>query len=278
MTMERKTEQFVFGDGYSTFLRYYPGDRGVVLYLHGIQSNGSWFERSALHLAQCGYSVLLADRRGSGNNSAFRGDVPNYRRWLTDLVELTRLATDRTGRSRVHVVGVSWGGKLAVMFARYYSDLISGMTLVTPGIYPVVDLQPARKMHVALSAVLNPRHQFEIPLNDPRMFTENPHRQDFIVADESRLTTVTARFLCHSMLLDRQVRRYDQHFAFPIRLILAGRERIIDNRRTINLFRSWRSVEKSVTYYPYASHTLEFEPDTHEYFSDLAKSIEQDCG
>lgn len=45
---------------------------GAILYLHGIQSHGGWFEWSASLLAHLGYPVLLPDRRGSGLNRPAR--------------------------------------------------------------------------------------------------------------------------------------------------------------------------------------------------------------
>ena len=115
---------------------------------------------------------------------------------------------------------------------------------------------------------------FPIPLNDPSLFTENVERQRFISSDIRRLTSVTARFFWHSRLLDRQVQTGDQRFPFPIRLVLAERDRIIDNCRTLELFRSWRAVAKRLTSYRNAAHTLEFEPDPGEYFSDMVEWID----
>jgi len=274
MTEDYEKGSFCFSDGYRAFYRYWPGSRGAILYLHGIQSHGLWFERSARHLASAGYAVMVPDRRGSGRNTRARGDVTSYRRWLADLAEMSQYLADQTGHQRVHLVGVSWGGKLAGAFARYLPTRPASMTLVAPGIYPAVDLPGATKLHIALAAVARSSRPFPIPLNDPSLFTANVEWQRFISSDIRRLTWVTARFFWHSCLLDRPVRKCDRRFPFPVRLVLAEHDRIIDNCRTLELFRSWRAVAKRLTYYHNASHTLEFEPDPGEYFSDLVEWID----
>ena len=265
--------QIIFADGYECFYRYWPGQRGAVLYLHGIQSHGLWFEGSASRLAEAGYAVLLPDRRGSGRNRRDRGDDPGGH-WLADLGELCAVLKRRASASRIHLVGVSWGGKLATVFGRHRSDLLASLTLVAPGIYPLVDVSLWDKMAIALCGLGAPRRQFPIPLNEPELFTDNPQRQEFIRADANRLTTVTSRFLCRSHFLDRHARVFDQRFTFPVKLFLAGRDRIIDNRSTLELFRSWHAPRKQLRYYPHASHTLEFESNPETHFDDLVEWID----
>src|SRR3972149_2395959 len=40
--------------------------RGVVLYLHGIQSHSGWYVQSCEILSENGYTIYAPDRRGSG--------------------------------------------------------------------------------------------------------------------------------------------------------------------------------------------------------------------
>lgn len=276
MTASYDKTTFQFRDGYRAFARYYPAaDKTPILYLHGIQSHGRWFENSAQHLAHAGHPVLLPDRRGSGRNIVARGDVKHHHRWLADLTELAQHLIDTTEKPRIHLIAVSWGGKLAAAFAQHAPHTLASLTLVAPGIYPAVDLPPAAKLSIALAAGTRSQRPFPIPLNDPALFTANPERQTFIGSDTHRLTAVTARFLYHSRLLDRHVRIVDQRFLCPVKLILAQHDQIIDNPRTLNLFRSWRAPKKQLTHYANAHHTLEFEPDPTPYFDRLLEWINE---
>ncbi len=266
--------KLTLGDGYQAQGRFWDGSRGAVLYLHGIQSHGLWFEASAAYLASKGYAVFLPDRRGSGQNTASRGHVKHYSRWIDDVVEQARYLQQRTGHDSIHLLGVSWGGKLAAAVGHRHGQLFASLTLVAPGIFPAVDVSASMKMHVAMCGLLKPTHMFPIPLNGPELFTDNATKQDFIRNDERRLREVTAGFLCQSTLLDRHVRTADRRYDFPVKLFLAGNERIIDNASTVKLFRSWRAPIKQLSYHGNASHTLEFETDPVPYFDDLVRWLD----
>jgi acylglycerol lipase len=53
-------------------------------------------------------------------------------------------------------------------------------------------------------------------------------------------------------------------------LMLAGRDRIIDNARTRAYVGSFASADRTIVEYSNAHHTLEFEPDPSPVFADLA--------
>jgi alpha-beta hydrolase superfamily lysophospholipase len=263
-------------DGYECFARLWLPERprGGILYLHGIQSHGGWFESSAARLAESGYAVLLPDRRGSGRNQEDRGHAASARRLLQDCVEWMNELQQRTGDARAHVVGVSWGGKLALALWRFAPARIRSLTLVAPGLFPQVDLPLREKVRVGLSILAAPRALFNIPLNDPEMFTANPARQQFIREDPLKLTQVTTSFLMASRRLDRYAlsARHDAR-GCPLRVLLAGQDRIIDNERTRDYVRRLRWLRRAIVEYPQAHHTLEFERDPGTYFRDLIEWV-----
>lgn len=265
-----------FSDGYAAFARLWIAarPRGCVLYLHGIQSHGGWFESSAARLAEDGWVVLLPDRRGSGRNQQDRGHAASPRRLLQDAVECLNELHQRTGLTTAHLVGVSWGGKLALAMRRFAPARLASLTLVAPGLFPLVDLPFMEKVRVGWSILAAPRSLFDIPLNDPELFTANPRRQQFIRDDPLKLAQVTTGFLVASRRLDRYALavRHDPR-GCPLRVYLAGHDRIIDNRRTREFIRRLRWPERTILEYPDARHTLEFEDDPQAYFADLADGL-----
>jgi alpha-beta hydrolase superfamily lysophospholipase len=260
-----------YSDSYSGALRWYSGgDKGAILYLHGIQSHGLWFETSASTLAESGFTVCLPDRRGSGLNPPPRGHVRHYQRWIDDHIELLDRIILQTKHRRVHVLGVSWGGKLALALAKTVPQKIASLTLIAPGLFPAVDVSLAIKLKIALAVITRSSRRFNIPLNEPELFTDNPDRREFIRQDNLRLTWASANFLYQSRRLDFFLRRPPGRLDFPVKLFLAGRERIIDNNTTLRYHRALRVTKpKQTAYYPEASHTLEFEKDNRAFLTDL---------
>jgi alpha-beta hydrolase superfamily lysophospholipase len=274
-------EALSLSDGYRAAVRWWRVEepRGAVLYLHGIQSHGGWYEQSGGLLAERGLTVLMPDRRGSGLNQDQRGHVDSVERCLGDAQEMLDVLLKQTGFPAAHVVGVSWGGKLAVALAAAAPGKVRTLTLVAPGLFPRVDMTPVVKVRIAM-AMVNDRHRlFDIPLNSPHYFTANPERIRFLENDVHLLQQVSASFLLASRHLDRRVRRFAKSpWRGSLHLMLAGRDKIIDNARTRDWLQNLPMPDQQITEYPEAEHTIEFEPDPRRFFDELTGWIEPRCG
>jgi acylglycerol lipase len=258
--------RWTVSDGYELHGRVWPPAQPdpplAVLYLHGIQSHGGWFEWSASCLAEAGWPVLLPDRRGSGLNSAARGDTPAAARWLEDLDELAEWAGRAWHVQRVAVVGVSWGGKLAVAWALRRPRRVARLLLIAPGLFPALDVGLLARLCIGAALVVHPQREFLIPLDDPALFTDDPAGRAFIASDPLKLSRATARFLYGSARLDRLLRHAaPRSLQAETTLVLAGQDRIIRNTPTSAWLRQVTAQALTVHDFPAAAHTLEFEPD-----------------
>ncbi len=111
---------------------------------------------------------------------------------------------------------------------------------------------------------------FDIPLNDPKLFTDNPDKIQYVERDPLKLMQVSASFLLSSRLIDRRIRHFDRSaYRGPVHLMLAGKERIIDNDRTRRWFDALPSRNRRLTEFPDAGHTIEFERDPAEFLQSL---------
>ena len=264
---------FRASDGYRFYSHRFqsagpPVARLVVL--HGIRSHAGWYERSCRTLAESGYDVHFLDRRGSGWNTARRGDCPSFHRLIDDVAEyILELRCTRAGLP-LFVAGISWGGKLAVALASKYPTLLGGIALLCPGLKPAIQPPLATRFQIALAGKLRPTKRFPIPLNDPELFTASPDWRRFIDRDRYGLREATARFLFNSFRFDRFLRRAYAKVTCPVLLMLAGRDRILDNAATRKLMAEFtRSRSIAIIDYPGAEHTLEFESPGHPWLGDL---------
>lgn len=265
-------------DGYEASVRWWlpPKPRGGVVYFHGIESHGGWYEGSGAFLATRGWAVLMPDRRGSGLNERERGHAESHQRLLADGAELIESAATRAGASRVHLVGVSWGGKFACALAATQPTQIASASLVAPGLFPVIDLPTGEKLRIAWELLADSRRPHPLPIHDAKMFTTNPKRVAFVDADRLRLREATAAFLLASRRLDRIARSLgDRDWRGGIHALLAGHDRIIDNERTREFVRRLSVAKRRVTEYADASHTLEFEADPQPFWNDLASGLDE---
>ncbi len=245
-----------------------------VVYLHGIQSHPGWFVGSAAYLAAHGYCVWQVTRRGSGLNRLVRGHAASAAQLLDDLDAACQAAMSQTDAEKVHLLGVSWGGKWAACYATDVARAakLASLTLVAPGIAPRVDVGLATKLSIGAALLVSPRKKFDIPLSDVELFTDTPAMREYLLGDESRLHRATARFLYASQQFDRIVNRGQVAGDVPVTLILSSRDRIIDSERCRQAVERMTGGRAETTVLE-GAHTLEFEPNPQLLYDALAAAM-----
>lgn len=264
-------EHFIAGDGYRwAYRRWRPAGAVVahVVFLHGIQSHGGWYEGTASWLCERGVAVDFLDRRGSGLNDAERGHARLFRRLLDDIGEFLGAQPRSPGVPRV-LAGISWGGKLAAALPFRHPGLIDGLALFCPGLAPKVQPPLLSRISIAACGLVKPRQPFAVPLSDPALFTASKDWQKFIADDPHAVRHATARFLSVSTLLDIYLKRAGRGVTIPVLLMLAGQDRIIANKRVRRQAATWPAPRLTVIEYAGAQHTLEFEPDPDRHRHDF---------
>jgi alpha-beta hydrolase superfamily lysophospholipase len=259
-------------DGYAAYARYWApaAPQGAVLYHHGIQSHCGWYEGSAAALCGRGWAVLQVDRRGSGRNRCDRGHAASAEQLIEDSQRAADVLTNRSGFGAYHLLGVSWGGKLAV--AAYISkpDGILSLSLVAPGLFPRIGVSPGEMARIGFAMLHDRAKRFDIPLNDAELFTADPKWQHFIATEPLTLRQCTAGFYLASRRMDRIIASLPKSRPVPIHLMLASDERIIDNDATVDFIRGLGWPQCRITRYDDSRHSLEFESTAPRFYEDLA--------
>jgi alpha-beta hydrolase superfamily lysophospholipase len=275
-----RIEFYRAADGRRLAVRVWRGGetpRARVVFVHGITSHGGWYNRSCGHLASAGFEVHFLDRRGSGLNVEHAGDIDRWQTWIDDVaVYLASRCNNCDTQSAIRnpqsafLCGISWGGKLAVAVARQHPALVCGLGLICPGLYSHQEPGLVKRLLLAapLPAVVK-RRRVRIPLADPALFIAGERWQAFVDTDPLALREITLRFARADRGLARFARGAAPFLHVPLLLMLAGRDRIVDNRRTRAFFARASGPHKTLIEYPDATHTLEFEPDPSRYLADL---------
>jgi acylglycerol lipase len=239
--------------------------RAAFIYLHGIESHSGWFDEAAQKLAARGFPVVCLDRRGSGINRENRGFISGHVERGSSLVEdihqAVRIARAKDGIDEIYLIGLSWGGKYAMAYDATYPDEVDGMILITPGMKPKVDLKAGEKLAVLTDVLFAPERQHRIPI-EPEMFTTNPEQLAFIRQDPLKLRTASAGFLWQSLAMDRLVAKKDDGRHPPMLVLLAGRDRIIDNAATRAFVTRDPQRQVTIIEYPEQTHSIQLDaPD-----------------
>lgn len=245
-----------------------PEERHALVYVHGIESHGGWFLPAAQLLSEHGTTTYLVDRRGSGLN---RDVEPGDARSAATLLEDLRRFRSHAGLAQPFLAGLSWGGKLALAAA--LDQPVRGVVLVTPGLVPRVDLSAPQKLRLLLALAVGGRARFHVPIT-PEMFTHTPRYLEYIRNDPDRLERVSARFLFASWTLDRSLRARIHVLRAPVLLLLAARDRIVDNERTWALCAKLPDGMLRASVYQQAEHSIQFDHTT-ELVRDVSSFLEE---
>jgi acylglycerol lipase len=247
--------------------------RHALLYLHGIESHGGWFLPAARGLAAHGCTTFLVDRRGSGLN---RRTEPGDAASAAVLLEDVRRFREHAGLRSVVLVGLSWGGKLALAAALDQPEGVRAVVLITPGLVSRLDLAWPQKLRLLGSLAVGGRARVTLPI-EAEMFTLTPRFLDFIRNDPDRIRRVTARLLLAGRDLDRRIRDGVGALAPPVLLLLAGHDRIVDNERTAALLAPLPAGRLRVRTYAHATHSIPFD-DTDELVRDVSAFLAELAG
>ncbi len=284
--MQPSLREFTASDGYRIQFRYWSAQepRGIVIAMHGIQSHSGWYDTSSRAIAAAGFDVYFADRRGSGLNKLQRGHATHGTRLINDVRALTALARcdrhgspgDRCSSLPVILMGISWGGKTAAATVALFPDEFAGLALLYPGLEPRIRPNAWQRFRLNLARRLQiTKNDIPIPLRAPELFTDSAEWRRFIADDPLTLHAVSSGFLNAGRDLDAALASRANSIQCPTLLMLAGRDQIIDNTRTMARVSTFGTQDLTSICYPNACHTLEFEPDRDAIFAELTKWLGQ---
>lgn len=263
---------FLTSDHYQIHYRHWRSalPKAIIVAAHGIQSHSGWYYFSSSLLAEHGYEVYFADRRGSGLNDQDRGHADHGDRLINDVRQLVQIARDEHAGQSLPVIlmGISWGGKIMAALAAQFPEICNGLALLYPGLDP--RLQPTRFQKLQLMFARDfeiKRKPVEIPLRDPRLFTDDLDAQKFIASDPLTIHTVTSGFM--NAGIDLQRRTASTRITCRTLLMLAGQDQIIDNDRTFQRVSSLCDGQLTIQLYPQACHTLEFDANRQQFLNDV---------
>lgn len=208
-----------------------------VLLLHGSESHAEWFDEVAAALAAQGLSTLAFDRSGWGRSGGPRGVLSSLATALAE-VDAARRRLATTHR-RVHLVGLSWGGLLAVGAREANLDAWSSVTLISPALFPRRRPRP-RVVWDIVKALIVGRAERLSPLPiAPEDFAFAPPLVERVRADALRTLTASAGFWAATViLLGRARRTFHRCPTPPTQVLLAEHDPLIDTDRTRQLAES----------------------------------------
>ncbi|MGK9171171.1 alpha/beta hydrolase [Inquilinus limosus] len=254
--------------------------RGTVLILNGRSEFIEKYRETAGEFVARGFRVFGFDWRGQGLSSRTpAGDETGHYDSFDPLVHDAALIADRVvrpaGEGPLILLGHSMGGHMALRLLAVRPDLAAGAILTAPMVAPIAVAyarQAARLLSPMAAALGNGRryapgegaYDGDRMLNPRRLLSSDPvrnriHADWFRDHPEYRVSGVTWGWLAAAFRSAGAIKRAAPRIRVPVLMLLAGRERLVDNVASHRVARQMPHCR--VIAYPDALHEILMERD-----------------
>jgi pimeloyl-ACP methyl ester carboxylesterase len=241
---------------------------GVVLLLHWVKTShvvwdyGSGEYNFMNYLAGRGLAVYAVDLRGYGKSSKPNGTTVRGETCAKDLKTVVEFIKRREGRSRISLVGLSFGTVVAVSYAGMYPGDVDRLVLLS---YPYKSVNPASRPIVEKLIKLAESGVDYIPWTPvkPLLYTYDAKvLEEFSALSKADTPKIpTGPFLD---LVDYPASKYVPGIKAPTLLVYGDHDTFCDPQDEMNAFKDLGAEEKAIVIVGNASHGLVLEKLAHK--------------
>ena len=202
--------------------------RAVLCYLHGMGDHSGTFAALGERLSEAGITCYAHDHRGFGGSGGPRGDVGSLDTLVGDASLVLHRARDENPTLPTFIAGLSMGGALALRLAAR-EPRVAGVIALAPGLKLRHPPSPGMLARVLWSLLVSPARRIASPF-PVTWTTNNPEALAAIQADPQWLRVFTARFYWATLQSSRRLWPELQKVRVPSLFVVAGEDRVVDNR------------------------------------------------
>ncbi len=260
-----KEERGVFAaeDGIRLHYRFYRNDRAkqVLVILHGHGEHSGRYEKFSRYLAGEAVSIAVFDARGAGQSEGPEVYIESLEDYLRDVSSFAHFLKQKYGMDGKFILfGHSLGGLVALHWALRFPHKISALILSSP----CFGLKLPSAI-VGFNEFLNrwiPRLIYKNPVYPPHL-THNPEEVEHYKKDPLIRRKISVRLLAEMIKWGNNINRIESFdFSFPVYILMAGLERVVDKDRTALIFERIKAPQKRMQV---------FEGFYHEIFNELGQ-------
>jgi len=261
-------------DGLRLYYRVFgvPEPSGTLIILHGHGEHIGRYEKFYSMLRDENLTIAGCDFRGHGCSEGPEVYVTHYDQYLDDFSFFMDVLKDRYPlKGKTILLGHSMGGLAAVHWAARHPERLQGLILSSPCLG--LRLPP---FLVSFNAVLNrylPKFLYQNPVYPPHL-THNPEEVAQYKKDKLIKRRMSARLVHESLLaMKRLEARKAFAFPFPVYILAAGLEKIVDSSKTQLFFDKVRAPAKEMIVFPGFYHEIFNELQQQQAFDVLKNCI-----
>lgn len=270
-------EYFKSSDGSEIFFRFFPvpNARHTLLIIHGYGEHSGRYEKFAAALGRASVQIAVMDLRGMGLSRGEEGRSAELQVFLEDFSAFANHLQTKFGIPRNFILlGHSLGGLFAIHWALGHPDRVKRLILSAPflGLKAEWLCFPLNRWIYAVK----PDFVYRNPVY-PKSLTHDPAEVALYRKDRLIHRKMSAGFLDEVLRSMKQLRaRTSITVPFPVYLMTAGDERIVDPVATVKFFNRLVAPHKEQIHFDGFYHEIFNEVEQKKAFNVL-KTIIEDC-
>jgi len=267
------TEELTTADACKLFLRSWKTDSSqVLLILHGLGGQSSWYIDMGNVLSSRGISVYAMDHRGFGRSGGLPGHIDDYHTYVEDIRFVVTEIRRRHPEAAIYMLGHSMGSIFATYFAAKYGSMLTGVLFLNPWIENTSSVSLLTILAIVLGGIFKSRRYWQLAGGTETM-TTNAEAIRMLQADSFWRRSETASFWVQILLMRLAVLGKAKDVTIPAFVMQAEADRSVVSAATRKFYETLASSDKTWKTYPNYDHDSEFEQDRSLLDTDLVTWI-----
>ncbi|MBI4042253.1 MAG: lysophospholipase [Deltaproteobacteria bacterium] len=247
-------------------------ERSAILLLHGFGEHSSRYQELAEHLVSKGISLHAFDYQGHGRSEGKRGVFHFFSHLYHDIDQIAGVVLSKNPR-KFGVLGHSLGGLLALGWALRFHGELDAVIVSSPLLGLSLDIPLWKKLASKAFSHLLPWVTFRATV-DPRLLTHDPRKVAEYATDPLVHQDANGQ-LFYGMIKEAEfVNESAKRFHYPLLLLLAGEDHIVDVSTSLRFYENAASQLKKCRVYEGWYHEIFNELERAKLFRDLTHWLE----
>lgn len=242
--------------------------KGLVVGVHGFAEHGGRYEHVGNFFVNNLYDFCIMDLRGHGRTAekTIRGYVKSFEKYLDDLEAYIEYVSSKTGHEKVHLLGHSMGGLIAVYYAGRISKGVK--TLITSGAGVYLAIPVIQKLLLSIFSFVSPMKRVALPI-DPRELSTDPEVGRKYMEDPLVLKDPTIKLLTELVGASRRVWKCVERISLSALIMHGADDKIVPLEASRRLYNALRVQDKTLKIYPNMKHEILNEKAKQEVLNDI---------
>ena len=252
--------------------RDWKGHTALVV-LHGLGEHGGRYLHFPHYVQSAVDAVYCLDHRGHGRAEGLRGHVEQFDLYADDAaLAISRIEDHlkkRFGQSKVHLLGHSMGGLIALRTLFKYPNLpIASLSVSAPLLGIRVRVPVVKKTAAYLLSRVWGKLHMTSEL-DPNQLSHDQEVVEVYQKDRLNHNKVTPQFFVELEAAIADTMRRDSGLSIPLQMMVPLQDQIVDPEASLSFFRGLKNRDKVLKTYPSFFHESFNEIGKEQVFEDL---------